>query len=130
MKPQNLLLVAIAMAALPAHFGCSRTEISPFVSNAEMYPMPASADPSGYEFEPPVQIKAGDQFVATEGPGYACPTMADVDGDGKRDLVVGQFNQGNMLFCRNISADGESPKFASADWIMSGGDRAVVPGVW
>jgi uncharacterized protein (DUF2141 family) len=56
--------------------------------------------------------------------------MADVDGDGKEDLVVGQFNQGHMLFCRNISADGESPKFASAAWIMSGDDRAVVPGVW
>lgn len=85
---------------------------------------------AGYEFEPPVRVKAGDQFVSVESPGYACPTMADVDGDGKDDLVVGQFNQGHMLFCKNLAEAGQAPKFAEAKWIMSGDNRAIVPGVW
>ena len=35
-----------------------------------------------------------------------------------------------MMFCRNVAGEGETPKFAAAEWIMTGGDRAVVPGVW
>jgi hypothetical protein len=89
-----------------------------------------SVRPAGFEFEPPVRVKAGDQFVAVEAPGYACPTMADVDGDGKDDLVVGQFNQGHMQFCKNVAETGKAPKFAAAKWITSGNSRAVVPGVW
>ncbi len=85
---------------------------------------------SGLVFESPVRIKAGGVFVSVEAPGYACPTLADIDGDGLKDLVVGQFNQGNMKFCRNISSTGQPPTFAAAEWLMTGGGRAVVPGVW
>lgn len=81
-------------------------------------------------FENPVRIRAGGEIVAVESPGYACPTMADVDGDGKQDLVVGQFRNGNMQFCKNVASENEPPQFAKAEWLMSGDDRATVPGVW
>ena len=81
-------------------------------------------------FESPVRILAGGEAISVEEPGYACPTMADVDGDGLQDLVVGQFSNGNMQFCKNIAAKGEIPRFAAAKWIQSGGARANVPGVW
>ncbi|MCA9188862.1 MAG: FG-GAP repeat protein, partial [Planctomycetales bacterium] len=55
---------------------------------------------------------------------------ADVDGDGKDDLVVGQFRNGNMQFFKNISQHGVPPKFAPAKWLMTDGERATVPGVW
>lgn len=84
----------------------------------------------GAAFEPPIRIRAGGELVSVESPGYACPTMADVDGDGREDLVVGQFNQGNLQFCKNISKDGELPKFAKASWMKSGDERITVPGVW
>jgi hypothetical protein len=75
-------------------------------------------------------IKAAGQPVSVEAPGYACPTVVDLDGDGRSDLVVGQFNGGMMQYFRNEAEAGTAPKFAAAQWLMSEGSRATVPGVW
>jgi hypothetical protein len=82
------------------------------------------------QFEQPVRLEADGQPVKVESPGYACPTVADVDGDGKFDLVVGQFNQGHMQFFRNLAEQGETPRLAAAEWLKTGEERAIVPGVW
>jgi hypothetical protein len=89
-----------------------------------------AAPHAGFDFETPVRIKAGGEYVSVEEPGYACPTLADVDGDEKLDLVVGQFNEGYMQFCKNISKDKNSWEFAKPEWLMTGDEKAVVPGVW
>lgn len=98
-------------------------------------PQPSTKKPmnrksAGYEFEAPQRIKAGDEFVKVESPGYACPTLADLDGDDKLDLVVGQFHNGHMKFFKNVSTDKKSLKFAAGKWLKTGGEQAVVPGVW
>lgn len=82
------------------------------------------------ELAAPVALKGGDELIAVESPGYACPTMADVDGDGKVDLVVGQFAGGKMMYFRNVAETGQSPKFEAKQWLTSGDERAQVPGVW
>lgn len=82
--------------------------------------------PQGPQFEAPVRLKAGEAFIQVEAPGYACPSWADVDGDGKKDLVVGQFRKGAMKVYRNLG-DG---KLAEGKWLEAGGKVAEVPGVW
>jgi hypothetical protein len=81
-------------------------------------------------FEMPVRLEADGQPIKVESPGWACPTVADVDGDGKLDLVVGQFNQGHMQFFKNLAEPGATPKLAAAQWLKTGEERAIVPGVW
>ena len=81
-------------------------------------------------FEAPVRLIVDGKPISVESPGYACPTMADVDGDGVEDLVVGQFSGGAMHFYRNLAGADELPRFADGGWIESNGVRAVVPGVW
>jgi hypothetical protein len=77
-------------------------------------------------FEAPVRAKAADGYVRTEYPGYASPTWHDVDGDGQRDLVVGQFMDGKIRTYKNTGAG----TFAAGEWLMAGGTVAEVPGVW
>lgn len=81
------------------------------------------------EFEKPVMLTADGAPVEVEPPGYACPTWADWDGDGKADLLVGQFNKGKILFFKNLGGTGV-PKLAKGEWIKAEGGPVEVPGVW
>ena len=78
------------------------------------------------EFERPVRLTADGVAIRVERPGYAAPCWADVDGDGKKDLVVGQFNQGKMRVYKNLGKG----KFAAGTWLQAEGKVAEVPGVW
>jgi hypothetical protein len=78
------------------------------------------------EFEPPVRLKADGVPVGVESPGYAAPCWADIDGDGKKDLLVGQFRQGKIRVYKNLG-DG---KLAAGKWLQAAGEVAEVPGVW
>lgn len=83
----------------------------------------------GVEFEKPVLLKADGVPVEVEPPGYACPTWQDWDGDGRADLLVGQFNQGKIHFFKNLGGSGV-PALGKGGWIHAGDKPAEVPGVW
>ncbi|MBM3834312.1 MAG: hypothetical protein FJ403_13795 [Verrucomicrobia bacterium] len=65
-------------------------------------------------------------MVRVESPGYAAPCWADIDADGKKDLLVGQFKEGKIRVFKGLG-DG---KFAAGEWLKADGKVATVPGVW
>jgi len=83
-------------------------------------------EPNGVQFGEPVRLKADGEFVRVEAPGYAAPCWADFDGDGKKDLAVGQFNDGKIKVYRNLGGG----KLAAGKWLKAGGKVAEIPGVW
>lgn len=99
-------------------------------AHAQVYTEPDSAGIEGKDqrhlFEAPARLKAADGYVRTEAPGFAAPAWHDVDGDGKKDLVVGQFAGGKIRAYKNTGAG----TFAPGEWLMAGGKVAEVPGVW
>ncbi len=77
-------------------------------------------------FTQPERLMADDELVKVESPGYACPGYADIDGDGMKDLLVGQFAGGKIKVYKNLG-DG---KFAKGEWLETDGEVAEIPGVW
>ena len=81
------------------------------------------------EFAKPVLLQAGGVPIKVDAPGYACPSWADWDGDGKNDLLVGQFAKGKIRFFKNEGGDG-LPKLRAGELLLTGDKPAEVPGVW
>ena len=64
--------------------------------------------------------------IQVEQPGYASPCYADIDGDGMRDLLVGQFADGKIRVFKGL----EGTNFDSREWLKAEGKVADIPGVW
>jgi len=77
-------------------------------------------------FESPVRFTSPDGPVRVEAPGYASPGWADLDGDGTRELLVGQFRGGKIRVFKSLG----DAKVAEGQWLQAGGSVAEVPGVW
>jgi hypothetical protein len=90
---------------------------------------PAADVPARVEkdlFHPPVRLAAADGIMDS-GPswGHSSPWVADIDGDGVKDLVVGDFS-GLFRFYRNEGTN-EKPRYARAVNLQAGGVDAKVP---
>lgn len=91
----------------------------------EPTPDEAAPAPPGL-FHAPVQLAAVDGVIDSGAAwGHSSPWVEDIDGDGVRDLVVGDFS-GLFRFYRNQGTDRE-PRYAAAVNLQAGGVDAKVP---
>jgi hypothetical protein len=77
-------------------------------------------------FHPPIPLAAADGLIDS-GPsgGHSGPWVVDVDGDGVKDLVVGDFS-GLFRFYRNEGTN-RKPRYARPVNLQAGGVDAKVP---
>ena len=79
----------------------------------------------GQDLASPVRLSAGGKAIDTE-VGHAAPYLADFDGDGKRDLLVGQFGGGQLKIYRNIGSN-QNPDYEPPTFFQTGGKVVKVP---
>lgn len=75
---------------------------------------------------PPVRLEAAGKPVDTEEPGHSAPFVVDWDGDGKRDLLVGQFGGGALWIYRNEGTDA-APRLGPGTKFKDGRKEGTVP---
>ncbi len=78
------------------------------------------------ELKPAVRIEADGKPIDTE-VGHAAPFVCDFDGDGKQDLLVGQFGGGKLFFFKNVNASAGMPKLAKGQLFQANGKDGTVP---
>ena len=77
------------------------------------------------ELLPPVRLQAEGKVIDTD-IGHAAPFVADFDGDGVKDLLVGQFGVGILWFYKNVGTNSH-PKYAAGVKFKNGGADGRVP---
>ncbi len=87
---------------------------------------PSVATPdSAAELLPPVRLQADGKPIDTE-LGHAAPFVADFDGDGIKDLLVGQMGDGILWVYRNVGSNAH-PRYAAGIKFKNGRAEGRVP---
>ena len=82
-------------------------------------------DWNSFGLSDPVRLRTDGAYIDVEH-GHASPLFTDFDGDGKLDLLVGQFEGGTLRVYLN-SGSNTAPKFGKFSWFQAGGTTGKVP---
>ena len=82
----------------------------------------AAAAPKLPALGAPVRIEAGGKPIAVD---HAAPCVLDFDGDGCKDLLVGQFDGGTCRVYLN-SGRNDAPAFGTFELLKAGGRPATM----
>jgi hypothetical protein len=74
---------------------------------------------------PPVKLLAAGKAIDVE-VGHAAPCVADLKGEGKPQLLVGQFGDGKLRIYAN-KGTASRPRFDGFDWFQAGGALGKIP---
>lgn len=77
------------------------------------------------DLAPPVRLEAAGKPIDTN-IGHAAPFVCDFDGDGVKDLLVGQFGQGILWIYRNEGTNSQ-PRLAPGIKFKQGKKDGCVP---
>ena len=78
------------------------------------------------ELRPPFRVEANRKPIDME-VGNAAPFIADFDGDGVFDLMLGQRGECKLRIYRNLGSN-QSPSFGVSAFFKAGGVDASLPG--
>jgi len=98
-------------------------------SAAAMGPLTLACAAGPIEMQPGVKLEAGGQPIDDHQLGHFVPTVADWNGDGKKDLIVGSFtgDPGNVRLYLNIGSEA-APKFGKTTFLKAGREPIKLPG--
>ena len=85
----------------------------------------ASLSDAAHELAAPVRLEAAGKPIDTA-VGHAAPFVCDFDGDGVKDLLVGQFGDGILWIYRNVGTN-KQPKLAVGVKFKDGKKDGCVP---
>jgi hypothetical protein len=84
------------------------------------------ADDESNELRPPLPIMVEGEPLDIGRDGHSAPFVGDFDGDGNRDLLVGQYDEGRLRVYRN-RGDNSRPRFGDYSWFEADGKPGRVP---
>jgi hypothetical protein len=90
-----------------------------------LYGLLAGLEAGQADLAPPVRIEAGGRPIDVN-IGHAAPFWADLNGDGKMTLLVGQFGEGKLRLYPDVGAR-SSPRFDKFEWLQANGKTCTVP---
>jgi hypothetical protein len=78
------------------------------------------------ELAEPVAVEVAGQPIDMEHGGHAAPFAVDFDGDGHKDLLVGETYDGRLRIYRNVGTNA-GPRFEEYEWFQAGANLGRIP---